>query len=239
MQGGTAISSGADMNDYTTPGNYYCDSNTKAQGLSNCPFTHAFIMKVELSNGVTYPSQTFIEYDTGNIARRYYYPNTSAWQGYVYFSDDATLPLPLMNNMKRIHTGWIRVAKYQAENTTVAKGSKGYGALLTIKSFYSNKYPVYYIISFHAGNQISGFTILDSYKGNGILQKIRHTVDANTNTAYIELNISDSASEQNAITVTILDNIDGYGNNKWVSVNAEATNESVSGVTVVSSLSLQ
>ena len=45
MQGGTAIASGADMNDYTTPGNYYCDSN----------------------------------------------PNTSAWQGYVYFSDDAAL----------------------------------------------------------------------------------------------------------------------------------------------------
>lgn len=79
------------MNDYTTPGNYYCDSNAKAQGLSNCPFTHAFIMKVELSNGVTYPSQTFIEYDTGNIARRYYYPANSAWQGFVYFSDDAAL----------------------------------------------------------------------------------------------------------------------------------------------------
>ena len=91
MQGGTAIASGADMNDYTTPGNYYCDSNTKAQGLSNCPFTKAFIMKVEFSQGTSYPSQTFIEYDTGNIARRYYYPNTSAWQGYVYFSDDTSV----------------------------------------------------------------------------------------------------------------------------------------------------
>ena len=144
-----------------------------------------------------------------------------------------------MNKMSKIHTGWIRVAKYQAESTADAQGNKGYGALLTIKSFYSNKYPVYYIISFHAGYQISGFTILDSYKGNGILQNIRHTVDVNTDTAYIELNISDDASENNSITVTILDNINGYGDQKWESVNAESTNESVSGVTVVSSLSLQ
>lgn len=163
----------------------------------------------------------------------------STWTPFNGFSDDATLPLPLMNNMRKIHTGWIRVAKYQAESTTVAQGSKGYGALLTIKSFYSNRYPVYYLISFHAGHQTSGFTIIDSYKGNGILQKIRHTVDANTNTAYIELNISDAASENNSITVTILDNINGYGDQKWESVNAESTDESVSGVTVISSLSLQ
>lgn len=155
------------------------------------------------------------------------------------FSDDATLPLPLKNNMRKIHTGWIRVAKYQGKSASDAQGGKGYGALLTIKSFYSSKYPVYYIISFHAGYQISGFTILDSYKGNGILQNIRHTVDANTDTAYIELNISDSASEDNPITVTILDNIDGYGDNKWEPVNAESTDESVSGVTVISSLSLK
>ena len=239
MRGGTAISSNADMNNYTTIGNYYCESNGIAQSLSNCPFTYAFILKVEYSRGNGYVCQTYTEHHTGRKAYRWYNTGSTGWSQYVYFSNDAALPLPLMNNMRKIHTGWIRVAKYQAENTTVAQGSKGYGALLTIKSYYSNRYPVYYLISFHSGYTTSGFTILDSYKGNGILQNIRHTVDANTNTAYIELNISDDASENNSITVTILDNIDGYGDQKWESVNAESTDESVSGVTVVSSLSLQ
>ena len=242
MRGGIAIPSNSDMNSdtYKTPGNYFCSSSTIANSLKNVPFSNAaFTLKVGYSAGNSYPSQTFKAYRTGKVAYRIYDAYSQGWSDWVYFSDDATLPLPLMNNMRKIHTGWIRVAKYQAESTTVAQGSKGYGALLTIKSFYSNRYPVYYIISFHAGHQISGFTILDSYKGNGILQNIRHTVDANANTAYIELNISDSASENNSITVTILDNINGYGDQKWESVNAESTDESVSGVTVISSLSLQ
>ena len=240
LSGGTAIHANADMDDYVTPGNYFCQSNVVAGTLSNCPFSHAFVLKVEFSNGTGLPCQIYREYDTGRIAYRVQpSSSTPSWSQFSYFSDDAALPLPLMNNMKKIHTGWIRVAKYQAESTTVAQGSKGYGALLTIKSFYSNRYPVYYLISFHAGHQTSGFTIIDSYKGNGILQKIRHTVDTNTDTAYIELNISDDASENNSITVTILDNIDGYGNNKWQSVNAESTDESVSGVNVISSLSLK
>ena len=240
LRGGTSIPANSDLNNYTTPGNYYCSSSNTTPTLINAPFKNsAFVLKVLMGNGTNYPTQVYEELITGKKAYRCYASEQGGWKDYTYFSDDATLPLPLMNTMKKIHTGWIRVAKYQAESVTVAQGSKGYGALLTIKSFYSNRYPVYYIISFHAGHQISGFTILDSYKGNGILQNIRHTVDANTDTAYIELNISDAASENNSITVTILDNIDGSGDNKWVSVNAEATNESVSGVTVVSSLSLQ
>lgn len=237
LQGGTAIPNGSDMNNYDSPGNYYVTSSSTAQSFANTPFTNAFTLKVEYANGTAYPCQTFTEFSSGKKAWRL--KGSSGWNDYVYFSDDAALPLPLMNNMRKIHTGWIRVAKYQAESTTVAQGSKGYGALLTIKSFYSNRYPVYYLISFHAGHQTSGFTIIDSYKGNGILQKIRHTVDVNTDTAYIELNISDLASENNSITVTILDNINGYGDQKWEPVNAESTDESVSGVTVISSLSLQ
>ena len=240
LRGGTSIPANSDLNNYTTPGNYYCSSSNATPTLINAPFKNsAFVLKVLMGNGINYPTQVYEELITGKKAYRCYASEQGGWKDYVYFSDDATLPLPLMNSMREIHTGWIRVAKYQAENLTVAQGSKGYGALLTIKSFYSNRYPVYYLISFHAGHQISGFTILDSYKGNGILQKIRHTVDTNTDTAYIELNISDSASKNNAITVTILDNIDGYGTNKWEPVNAESTDESVSDVTVISSLSLQ
>lgn len=89
LKGGTAISSGADMNDYTTPGNYYCISDSAARTLKNCPFTHAFTLKVEHSRGTSVPCQTFREYHTGITAYRKY--ESSSWKGYAYFSDDATL----------------------------------------------------------------------------------------------------------------------------------------------------
>lgn len=89
LKGGTAISSGADMNDYTTPGNYYCISDSAAITLKNCPFTHAFTLKVEHSRGISVPCQTFREYHTGITAYRKY--ESSSWKGYAYFSDDATV----------------------------------------------------------------------------------------------------------------------------------------------------
>lgn len=92
MQGGTAIPKNADMDEYTTPGNYYCNLNTIAGTLVNCPFKRAFILKVSYSAGVELPSQTYIEYDSGKIAYRVKPSSTSdTWQQYVYFSDDATL----------------------------------------------------------------------------------------------------------------------------------------------------
>lgn len=239
MKGGIRVNENDDLNDYINPGTYFSANTRISTTLKNCPFTSSgFMMTVYYSTGndpayITQEIHVANKIYTRSMSNNIF---SSEWNS---FSNDAALPLPLMNNMKKIHTGWIRVAKYQAESTTVAQGSKGYGALLTIKSFYSNRYPVYYLISFHAGHQTSGFTIIDSYKGNGILQKIRHTVDVNTDTAYIELNISDVASENNSITVTILDNINGYGDQKWEPVNAESTDESISGVTVISSLSLQ
>lgn len=73
LQGGTAIPSGADLDDYTTPGNYYCQTNAIAATLDNCPTSGmAFTMKVEYSQGTGYYSQTIKEYDSGTIYYRYY-----------------------------------------------------------------------------------------------------------------------------------------------------------------------
>lgn len=86
------LTSNADMNDYVTPGNYFCVSNVVAETLSNCPFTHAFNLKVEFSNGAGLPCQIYREYDTGRIAYRVQpSSSSSSWSQYVYFSDDATL----------------------------------------------------------------------------------------------------------------------------------------------------
>lgn len=73
LQGGTAIPSGADLDDYTTPGNYYCETDAIAATLQNCPTNGmAFTMKVEYSQGTGYSSQTIKEYDNGTIYYRHY-----------------------------------------------------------------------------------------------------------------------------------------------------------------------
>lgn len=97
LQGGTAIPSGADMNDYTEIGNYYCNANSIAQTLENCPTTSGFTLKVENAVGESsagssgYIRQTFTEHDTGRKIVRYRVNSTSTWKPFVYFSDDATL----------------------------------------------------------------------------------------------------------------------------------------------------
>lgn len=91
LSGGTAIPSDADMNDYTEIGNYYCGGNTTAVSLTNCPFSHAFTLKVMHSTGTNYIAQMFTEYDTGRRAYRILDAYEQEWQQYVYFSDDATI----------------------------------------------------------------------------------------------------------------------------------------------------
>lgn len=93
LQGGTAISSNSDMNNYTEIGNYYANSGI-AQSLQNAPFNHSFTMKIDYGNGTGYICQTYREIDTGRIAIRYnnnQTANVEQWQPYVYFSDDATV----------------------------------------------------------------------------------------------------------------------------------------------------
>ena len=48
---GKEISSGQDLDNYLTPGNYVCKSATIAETLSNCPTPYSFSLKVEISDG--------------------------------------------------------------------------------------------------------------------------------------------------------------------------------------------
>lgn len=82
---GTQILENADLNDYKTPGNYYCDSNLIASTLSNCPTNNeAFTMKVEYANGLNYPRQTIRYFSAGIIATRYYNIDSSSWSEFIY-----------------------------------------------------------------------------------------------------------------------------------------------------------
>lgn len=88
LKGGTAIPENADLNTYNTPGNYYCATDSTAQTLSNCPFMHAFTLKVSYGTGTGYPMQTFTEYNTDNIAIRFYNqePTANTWSEYKYLT---------------------------------------------------------------------------------------------------------------------------------------------------------
>lgn len=63
LQGGTRIPANADLNDYTTVGNYYMPSNY--MNLKNCPTQRAFLLKVSASSGDgSEISQEVVVYDS-------------------------------------------------------------------------------------------------------------------------------------------------------------------------------
>lgn len=86
LKGGTAITSSADLNDYSTVGNYYAYNNTIAGSLGHCPTRLAFTMKVEYAQGTGYVCQTVREYSTGSKFFRFYDHVTSTWSKWVQTS---------------------------------------------------------------------------------------------------------------------------------------------------------
>ena len=91
MNGGTPMPENANLNDYNTPGNYYCYSDLIARTIENCPFTKAFTLKVEYSTGIGYPCQSVREYATGRKVYRFANTGSTVWSDWLYFSDDATV----------------------------------------------------------------------------------------------------------------------------------------------------
>ena len=79
LSGGTSIPENADLNDYKTPGNYYCWSNNTVKTLINCPVKGAFVMKIEHGNGASYPCQSIRELISGIIHYRIYDADWSEW----------------------------------------------------------------------------------------------------------------------------------------------------------------
>lgn len=97
LRGGTLIPENADLDDYGTIGNYYCNSSAVAGTLTHSPFSTAFTMKIELSAGTSYACQTAIKYNNGQKAWRYH--NGSSWIDWIYFSDNATLANNLLSTV--------------------------------------------------------------------------------------------------------------------------------------------
>lgn len=93
------------MNDYKTPGNYYCNSNGVLATLANCPAKYAFNMRVYFVTGLRFPAQEVR--DSSNTPprtyMRWYNINTSTWSPWssvVMSSDITVLPLFTYHNWR-------------------------------------------------------------------------------------------------------------------------------------------
>lgn len=135
--------------------------------------------------------------------------------------------------------GWKRVLKFEGASISAAGGSVGYGGLISIKTSYSNDANMYDLIAFAARyytNAESNFKKLHGI-GNEVITKIRHTVDSETNTAYIEVYYN--SAYMNVLNVNFIDNSCAQEASKgWEPTNGESTAETVDGVSVVSTLDL-
>ena len=76
------------MNDYTTPGNYFCSSTSAVGTLLNCPVSFAFTLKVFFGTGLGYPIQEFIPLQGNVVYTRYYDNIRKTWGSYGSFTND-------------------------------------------------------------------------------------------------------------------------------------------------------
>ena len=90
--GCTAIPANADLNDYQTPGNYYCAANATVATMSNTPSGYAFNLEVRTAAGVI---QIFREYgyssNRKDFIRGYYQGTWTAWKELAVTSDIPSL----------------------------------------------------------------------------------------------------------------------------------------------------
>lgn len=235
LSGGKSIPENSDMNTYLEPGNYYMSYTEGVLTLKNCPFEVAFTLKISYAVGNDYPCQTFREYNTSRIAYRVYNPYAETWSKFEYFTSDELLP----QTYSLSGVGWKRILKFETGSSSAAGGSYGYGGLIVIRTAYSNDANMYNLISFASRYYVaaqSNFLKLHGI-GNEVITKIRHTVDSNTNTAYIEVYYN--SSRENRVNIDFLSNSSAMlKTNKWKPTSGESTDETVDGVTVVSTLDL-
>lgn len=94
----TAISENANLNSYTTPGEYYCGTNTIAATISNSPVIKAFRLTVEQATSPTGAQnirQILREYQKNVTHTRWTSTTGSTWSD--WYTDDAIIPFHLGN----------------------------------------------------------------------------------------------------------------------------------------------
>lgn len=146
--GGTGIPNNADLNNYKTPGNYYCSSYSAAITLLNCPAKNAFTMKIEYSTGVSaaYISQMIRQYDNGDTYYRRWNGDDGKdiWGSWVKFTTNTDL-----------QAHWPKVLHFNIEANTYKtikeQGSNRFSQLLFLQTANTNGYGLYLLSGY--GNE--------------------------------------------------------------------------------------
>lgn len=109
LSGGTEIPSGADLYNYTTVGNYYCNIGSNVNTLLHKPIglVAAFIMKVYLGVGNEYPTQEIAPIFSAIRYYRIYDPYNKTWAdcGSVATSADVSAVNTTIKSKMPISTG--------------------------------------------------------------------------------------------------------------------------------------
>lgn len=84
---GTQIAAGTDMKTITTPGHYYCENNSTAASLKNCPLSDAFTLVVYRAAGgaddnVYYVAQEYTSYMCNRRVIQTYNKDSNNWTTY-------------------------------------------------------------------------------------------------------------------------------------------------------------
>ena len=129
--------------------------------------------------------------------------------------------------------GWHRIAQIKFDSANKANGSLGNNCEIEISRSYMNGRNEFHKIQLVSLFNTSKF---QNERSNGVdahyITKIRHVVDTNTNTTYLEIYYNASSENQPVVT---LSNHMNFDNMFWEIIEPELTAETVDGVTVLGS----
>jgi hypothetical protein len=131
--------------------------------------------------------------------------------------------------------GWYRVAVFEASDIGLIKGSYCNSVNISIKRSYNAESNEYYNILLMSIFNKSQFVLIGKLVNVQDITKIRHTIDVANLKAYIEIYYTSQFS--NDLQISLYDT-KSVTNVKWNAITAVATEETVDGVSVVSSTDL-
>lgn len=129
-----AIPANADLNNYTTPGMYYCAVDATVETVQNCPTTHAFSLFVEIG-AASEVVQTLKTWHDGNGYRttvyvRSKYPEWGAgWQKLATATPPQEFSLPLSAGWETQSGGDAKYFKTQEDIVHVSMNVKSNAAV--------------------------------------------------------------------------------------------------------------
>lgn len=116
LSGGILITTGADLDDFTEFGNYYCNQNTVASSLQNCPTNNAFTLIVENRASDIYRRQVLRNYNDVTYERRLYTSdNGQTWTFGDWVSDEWVNVSTSITYDSDIVTGGALIMYYNAK----------------------------------------------------------------------------------------------------------------------------